>query len=81
MPQEHGRLSCRPKAAFGAGEMLLKCLLQQVAWLFLCMGFLFLCLEGEVCEWKGVNAIRCAWLGETSPRDWCSAASKFNQWF
>ena len=40
MPQEHGHLSCRPRAtsgaAFGAGKVLLKCLLQYVGRLFLC---------------------------------------------
>lgn len=39
MPHEHRHLSCRPMAtsgaAFGAGEVLLKCLLQHVGWFFL----------------------------------------------
>lgn len=35
------------------------------------------CVSGKVL----INAIRCARLRETCPRDWCSAAGNFNQWF
>lgn len=63
MPQEHRHLSCRPRAtsgaAFGAGEMLLKCVILYFVWLFLAMGFLFLHPEGKVREWKDIGIIRC----------------------
>lgn len=42
MPWERGLLSCRPRAtsgaAFGVGEVLLKCPFRYVGWLFLCNG-------------------------------------------
>lgn len=62
MPQERGHLSCRlratSRAAFGVGEVLFKCHPRSVGWVFSAMGFLFLHLEGEVCEWKGISIIR-----------------------
>lgn len=61
IPQECGHLSWRPRAtsraAFGAGEVLLKCLSNMLGGSFSARGFPFLHLEGEVCEWKGNTSI------------------------